>query len=93
MIINDYGKELFTAIDDIYPNVVYEYCCQYLAENIKTHSFWKKYKELFCCAAFLESEANFDGIFVEIMTKDLNCYNYLRNVLAKQLAIYVFLNP
>lgn len=92
VIISDYRKELFIAINNIYPNVVYGYYCQYLAENIKIHGFWKKYKQLFCCSAFAESKADFDNIFIKIMTKNLNCYNYLRNVLAEQLAIYGFLS-
>lgn len=63
MIMSDRGKEFGAPVDKIYPNAVYGYCCQYLAENIDTHGFSKECKRLFWCAAFAESEAAFGAVF------------------------------
>lgn len=70
--MSDRGKELVAAVDEIYPNTVYKYCYQQFAENAKAHGFPKKYKQLFWCATFAESEAAFDAVFVKIKAKDPN---------------------
>lgn len=93
VIMSDRGKGLVTAVDEIYPNALLGYYCQHLAKNVEAHGFSKECKQLFWCAAFAESEAAFDAVFVKIRAEDPNCYDYLRNIPAERWATYTFPRP
>lgn len=93
MIMSDRGKGLVAAVDEIYPNAVHGYCCRHLAENVEAHGFSNECKRLFWCAAFAQSEAAFDAVFVKIRAEDPDCYDYLRNVPAERWATYAFPRP
>ena len=91
--MSDCGKGLVTAVDEIYPQAVHSYGCQHLAENVKAKGYSKECKRLFWCAAFAESDAAFDAIFVKIQAEDPNCYDYLRGIPVERWATYAFSRP
>ena len=76
--MSDRGKGLVAAVDEIFWNAVHGYCCQHLAENVEAHGFSKECKRLFRCAAFAESEAAVDAVFVKIRAEDPNCYDLMK---------------
>ena len=44
VIMSDRGKGVAAAVDEIYPQAVYGYCCQHLAENVEANGFSKECK-------------------------------------------------
>lgn len=66
VIMIDRGKGLVAAVDEIYPQAVHGYCCQYLAKNVEANGFSKEYKRLYWSAAFAKSEVAYDAVLVKI---------------------------
>jgi len=89
-IISDREKGLIKAIQLYAPNAYEAFCCVHLKKNIKD-KFGEEIKELFSKLIFIEKEENFNKILEKIKIKNINAFNYIKNIPSEYWSNYNFI--